>query len=235
MQPVEKSELSLPFTLEMLEPFHEIPTSVIEIQGLSSSEVWQRNKKKLSVTTKAVQQFCDVFLAYSPISVLECSGAWEFRYSVTKETEDLSLGNNLYLPADEHDIQVELDSLFDRYDIESKELLEFFTHFHGLKNSSFRHGFVSEFDPFSYTELEIEEDWEDAVVLFSEGTGDLLLMNEDQKIAWYYCTKSALAHYANDFSEFLEKFTDFKSKYLDCFGSYNSFAPRKPRSKIIAG
>ena len=228
-------ELFLPFSAETLADFSDVPEMVRACVGVDAQAMSQNLRAKLdTVETASVKRFRDFFLLYSPVSLIEFDGSWEFRFCCSGDLADFSSGTNFFLPAGVHDIQSELDSFVDSYDVQCPELIEFFAHFYGLSSSSFWHGFSSSLSPCSFLEIEIDEDWEDAVILFSEGNGDMLLMNEEQEIGWWYHESNEIGHFADGFSECLEKYTDFKMNYLDYFGSHTSYSPKKPRESPIA-
>ena len=229
-------ELFLPVSGETIADFSEVPEIILGYVGLEPIAVEQSLQTKLDqIETATVRRFRDLLLTFPPISLLEFDGSWEVRFCCSRNPADFSSGVNFFLPAGHHNIQAELAKFADSYDVQSPELFEFFTHFYGLSSASFWHGFSSTLSPFSFLELEIDEDWEDAVILFSEGNGDMLLMNEEQEVGWWYHESNEIGYFADSFAECLEKYIDFKMKYLDHFGSYTSYSPKKPREPPIAG
>ena len=225
-----KFELFLPIAPETLSGFASVPTVVREWQNLSADQIANALREKLdSITTSTVKNFRDLFLSFTPTSILEFDGAWEFRFSNSADVTNFSCGSNFFLPANDHDIQVELDKFSHAYDVHSTEFIEFFQNFSGLSSSSFGHEFATNFFEFLFLELDVDDNWEESVILFSECNGDLLLMNESQEVGWWYHESNEVGHFVSSFADFLKKYTDFKTRYLDPFGSYTAYAPKSLR------
>ena len=225
-----KFELYYPILPENLADFDAVPSSILDWQGLEPEEVERLVQIKLdSIETQSVQKFRDFFSTFKPVSVLEYDGAWQLRFSNSVEINDFSPGTNFFLPSSDHDVLAALKTFTESYDIHSLELVEFLTYFHGLSSSSFWHGFTTSLSPVSFFNIDIEDSWEESVILFSEGTGDLLLMNEEQEVGWWYHESNQIGHFADSFAECLERFTEFKIKYLDHFGSHTAYNPKSTR------
>ena len=223
-------ELFLPFNAETLADFESVPNAIRDWQDLDSNSVSQHLRYKFrSITTPSVERFCEFFQSFKPVSVLEYDGAWQFRFSNSPEIADFSWGTNFFLPAGGHNFEHKLEVFSEGYDIQCPDLIEFFTNFHGLTSSPFSQGFTSDFSPFSFLGFEIDDNWDESVILFYAGNGDLLLMNEEQEVSWWYHETNEIGFFAGSFTECLEKFTEFKISYLDYFDAYTVFNPELPR------
>jgi hypothetical protein len=215
-------------------PAVDLPPDFLSLAGLDSHDVAAELQfRGAGIVDPAVARFAKRLETFVPISLIHWQGGWLLRLAL-EGIKNYKSGNNFYRrprPTTE-----ELAGL-QQFTGSSDALLDFMKHFGGLgENLPPASGsFADEAVRFAETPWSqqlsepVPDAWRTALCIYLALNGDVLLLNSDGQVGWYFLGEGRIEKYSDSFADFLDRYTQFNIENEQSFDAYSASDPYLPR------